>query len=74
MAASNAKGLMEPFTVQLTALLRVDLPPPKVCRTFCCSGVCHKDQVLLLLPPRFLGEALFGNYVLYFNSCPKLLV
>lgn len=50
-AAFNARRLMEPSTVQVTAQLKADLPPPKVCRTFCCSGVWRKDQVLLLKTP-----------------------
>lgn len=42
------KGLMAPSTLQLTAQLETRVPPPKVCRTICCSGLWCKDQVLLL--------------------------
>ncbi|KAM6368302.1 uncharacterized protein FN964_003497 isoform 1-T1 [Alca torda] len=50
-AAFSAKGLTELSTVQLAARLTAPLPPPKVCRTFCCSAVWCKDPVLLLKKP-----------------------
>lgn len=50
-AAFSAEGLTEPSTVQLKAQLKTDLPPPKVCRTFCWSGVWREDQELLLKTP-----------------------